>query len=304
MRLGFVSAILPEYSLDEVLRFAAAEGFACVEAMCWPPGKAERKYAGVTHVDITDFTQAKADEIRSRCAHHGVSLSALGFYPNPLDPDPAVAEPAVAHLRKLIAAAPLLGLDTVTSFVGRDWRRTVAENWPQFLETWRPLVKFAEEQGVRIAIENCPMLFTADEWPGGKNLFTTPAIWRQAFADLGSPAFGLNYDPSHFVLQGMDPLSPLEPFRDRLFHLHMKDVRLDPQALNDVGRFDFPARWHQPRIPGFGELDCGRFLAEVRRVGYDGPVCIEVEDETFGKTLEGRIAALRTARNILAPYFA
>jgi sugar phosphate isomerase/epimerase len=303
MQLGFVSAILPEYSLDEVLGFAAAEGFTCVEAMCWPPGKAERKYAGVTHVDVTDFTQAKADDIRSRCDRHGVSLSALGFYPNPLDPDPAVAEPAVAHLRKLIAATPLLGLDTVTSFVGRDWRRTVAENWPRFLDTWRPLVKLAEDHGVRIAIENCPMLFTADEWPGGKNLFTTPAIWRQAFADLGSSAFGLNYDPSHFVLQDMDPLSPLEPFRDRLFHLHMKDVRLDPRALNDVGRFDFPARWHQPRIPGFGELDCGRFLAEVRRVGYDGPVCIEVEDETFGKSLEGRIAALRTARNVLAPYF-
>lgn len=303
MQLGFVSAILPEYSLDEVLAFAAGEGFACVEAMCWPVGKAERKYAGVTHVDATDFTQATADDVLACCDRHGVSLSGLGYYPNPLDPDSAVAEPAIAHLRKLIAAAQLLGLQTVTTFAGRDWRKTVDENWPRFLEVWRPLVGLAEDHGVRIAIENCPMLFTADEWPGGKNLFTTPAIWRRAFADLGSAAIGLNYDPSHFVLQGMDPLSPLAPFRDRLFHLHMKDVQLDPRALDEVGRFDFPSRWHQPRIPGFGEIDCGRFLAEVRRVGYDGPVCIEVEDETFGKSLAGRIAAIRTARNVLAPYF-
>ncbi len=303
MQLGFVSAILPEYSLDELLRFAKVEGFACVEAMCWPVGKAERKYAGVTHVDVTDFTQAKADDVLACCDLHGVSLSGLGFYPNPLDPDPAVTEPAIAHLRKLIAAAPLLGLSTVNTFAGRDWRTTVDDNWPRFLEVWRPLVTLAEDHGVRIAIENCPMLFTADEWPGGKNLFTTPAIWRRAFTEIGSPALGLNYDPSHFVLQGMDPLSPLEPFRDRLFHLHMKDIRLDPRALDEVGRFDFPNLWHQPRIPGFGEIDCGRFFAEVRRVGYDGPVCIEVEDETFGKSLAGRIAAIRTARNVLAPFF-
>jgi sugar phosphate isomerase/epimerase len=303
MQLGFVSAILPEYSLDQLLAFAATEGFSCIEAMCWPIGKAERKYAGVTHVDVTDFTQAKADEVLALCDRHGVSLSGLGYYPNPLDPDPTVSGPAIDHLRKLIRAAPLLGLNTVTTFAGRDWRRTIDDNWPQFLAIWRPLVALAEEHGVRIGIENCPMLFTADEWPGGKNLFTTPAVWRRAFAEIGSPALGLNYDPSHFVIQGMDPLSPLDEFRDRLFHLHMKDVRLDARAISDVGRFDFPARWHQPRIPGFGEIDCGRFLAEVRRVGYDGPVCIEVEDESFGRSLEGRITALRTARNVLRPFF-
>lgn len=303
MQLGFVSAILPEYSLAELLRFAAAEGFACVEAMCWPVGKADRKYAGVTHVDVADFTPAKADELLALCDRHGVSLSGLGYYPNPLDPDLAVAGPAIAHLQQVIAAAPLLGLDTVNTFAGRDWRRSVDDNWPRFLEVWRPLLTLAEERGVRIAIENCPMLFTADEWPGGKNLFTTPAIWRRAFAEFASPALGLNYDPSHFVLQGMDPLAPLAEFRDRLFHLHMKDVRLDPAAIAEVGRFDLPNRWHQPRIPGFGEIDCGRFLAEVRRVGYDGPVCIEVEDETFGRSLEGRIEALRTARNQLRPFF-
>jgi sugar phosphate isomerase/epimerase len=304
MRLGFVSAILADLSLDDVLAFAAAERFATVELMCWPVGAAERKYAGVTHVDVATLTPGRADEIRGRCAAAGVSISGLGYYPNLLDPDPAVAEPAAAHFRRVVAAAPLLGVDTVNGFVGRDWRRTVDDNWPRFLEVWRPLVRLAEEHGVRIGIENCPMLFTADEWPGGKNLFTTPAVWRRAFADLDSPAFGLNYDPSHFVIQGMDPLGPLEEFKGKLFHLHAKDVKLDRAAIADVGRFDFPLRWHQPRIPGYGEIDWGAFMAEVTRVGYDGPVCIEVEDDTFGRSLAGRQRALRVARNALEGFFA
>ena len=302
MQLGFVSAILGDLTLDELLAFASAEGFACVEAMCWPPGAAERKYAGVTHVDVTALTQAGADDVRAACARHGVALSGLGFYPNPLDPDPAVSAAAVAHLGRMIAAAPLLGLDRVNAFVGRDWRLTVDDNWPRFLAAWRPLVKLAEDHGVRIGIENCPMLFTQDEWPGGKNLMTTPAVWRRAFADIDSPAFGLNYDPSHFVLQGMDPLAPLEEFRDRIFHVHAKDVRIDARAVADVGRFDFPKRWHQPRIPGFGDIDWGRFVGELMRVGYDGPVCIEVEDDTFGTTRAGRMRALKVARDVLRPY--
>jgi sugar phosphate isomerase/epimerase len=203
----------------------------------------------------------------------------------------------------LITAAPLLGLRSVNAFVGRDWLKTVDDNWPRFLATWRPLVKFAEEHGVRIGIENCPMLFTKDEWPGGKNLLTTPAIWRRAFADIDSSCFGLNYDPSHFVIQGMDPLASLDEFRGKLFHVHAKDVRLDARAIAEVGRFDFPNRWHQPRIPGFGEIDWGCFIGELMRVGYDGPVCIEVEDDTFGKSLEGRKRALRVARNVLQPFF-
>ena len=302
MKLGFVSAILAELSLDEVLDFAAAAGFACVELMCWPTGAAERKYAGVTHVTVDGLTKARADEIRSACDRRGVAISGLGYYPNMLDPDPRVAEAAIAHFRKLVVAAPLLGLTTVNGFAGRDWTKSVDENWPRFLEVWKPIVRLAEEHGVRIGIENCPMLFTRDEWPGGKNLFIAPAIWRRAFADIGSPALGLNYDPSHFVLQDMDPLSPLAEFKDRLFHIHAKDVRIDRSALDEVGRFDYPARWHEPRIPGYGEIDWAKFMGEVQRVGYDGPVCIEVEDETFGTSLEGRQRALRVARNVLAPY--
>ncbi len=303
MKLGFVSAILPELSLDEVLAFAAAEGFSCVEVMCWPTGKAERKYAGVTHVDVCDFTAARANEVNATAARHGVEISALGYYPNALDPSPEVSGVAVAHLEKVIRAAAMLGLKTVTTFIGRDWKRSVDDNWPRLLEIWRPLVALAEKEGVRIGIENCPMLFTNDEWPGGKNIAVSPVIWRRLFADLG-PALGLNFDPSHLVLQHMDAIAPLREFAPRFWHVHAKDVKINAAARDEHGVFAPPLLWHQPRIPGYGELDWCQFMGALRATGYDGPVCIEVEDDTFGKTLEGRKAALRTARNILAPHFA
>ena len=303
MKLGFVTAILPELSFDNVLNFARHEGFSTVEVMCWPVGKAERKYAGVTHIDVTSLTKTKAQEILGHSQDQGVSISALGYYPNMLDPDAEVSRTGVAHFKKVIAAAPKLGVNLVTGFVGRDWTKTVDENWPRFLKIWQPIIKYAEDHGVKIGIENCPMSFTRDEWPAGKNLMTTPAIWRRAFHDIDSPNFGLNYDPSHFILQDMDPLSPLAEFKSKLFHVHAKDVKINRAALNEVGRFDYPLQWHQPRIPGYGDINWAAFMAELMRIGYTGPLCIEVEDDTFGKTLEGRMQAIKVARNILAPFF-
>ena len=303
MKLGFVSAILPELSLDQVLAFARAHGFECVELMCWPVGKAERKYAGVTHVDVGGLTQTQAEGVNALAAKHEVSISGLGYYPNPLDPNPEVAQVAVNHLKKVIAAAGKLGLKNLNTFVGRDWTKSVDENWPRFLKTWKPLIAFAEDHGIKIGIENCPMLFTRDEWPGGKNLATSPVIWRRMFSDIPSKNFGLNYDPSHFALQFMDPVSPLREFKGKLFHLHAKDVKIHQNRLNEVGAFAEPLHWHQPRIPGYGEIDWARFLGALMEVGYNGPVCIEVEDDTFGKSLAGRQRALRVAGNVLRPFF-
>ena len=303
MKLGFVSAILPDLTLEQVLAFARDEGYARVEAMCWPAGKAERRFAGVTHIDVNGFTQGQADEVKGLCSRYGVGLSGLGYYPNPLDPDPEVSRKATGHLRQVILAAGKLGLRNVNTFVGRDWTKTVDENWPRFLKVWRPLIAFAEEHGVRIGIENCPMLFTGDEWPGGKNLATTPVIWRRMFSDIPSNSFGLNYDPSHFVLQRMDPLGPLREFKEKLFHLHAKDMTVDPDRLNQAGIFAYPKEWHTPRIPGLGEIDWGRFMGTLYEVGYGGAVCVEVEDDSFGQTLGGRKLAVKVAGNVLRPYF-
>jgi len=301
MKLGFVSAILPELGLEQVFEFAASVGYKCVEVMCWPPGKAERKYAGVTHIDVTELNNDNISKIKELCCRYNVQISGLGYYPNALDPSPEVSEKAVNHIKNVILGAEKLGLNQVNTFIGRDWKKSVEENWQRFLDTWRPLVKFAEDHGVRIGIENCPMLFTYDEWPGGKNLAHSPAIWRRMFNDIPSPNFGLNYDPSHLVWQHMDWIKPVREFKDRIFHIHAKDVLLKRDALNDVGILATPLQYHLPRIPGYGEIDWAKFVAVLREVGYQGPVCVEVEDDTFGKTLEGRKLALKVAYNVLSP---
>src|SRR5262245_40745145 len=302
MQLGFVSAILPDLPLDELAHFAAAAGYDCVELMCWPAGKAERRYAGVTHVDVTDFTRADADRIREVMAASGVEISALGSYPNPLSPDAEESGACRRHLENVIAAAATLGVHRMNTFVGRDWTRSVDANWPRFLEVWRPLVRFAEERGVKIGIENCPMFFTRDEWPGGKNLATSPAIWRRMFEEIPSPAFGLNYDPSHMVWQQMDYLKPLREFSSRLFHIHAKDVRLDRDRLDQVGILAHPNEYHTPKLPGLGEVDWGRFFSALTDAGYQGPVCVEVEDRAYEKTIESRKAALRQSQAYLRQY--
>ena len=302
MKLGFVSAILPDLSLPEVAKFAAATGYTCVELMCWPVSKAERRYAGVTHVDVTDFTSAKADDVRRTMADARVEISALGYYPNALTPDQEEAKRAVEHLRKVIQAAAQLGLSTVNTFIGRDWTKSVDDNWPRLLDTWKPLVKFAEGHGIRIAIENCPMLFGRDEWPGGKNLANSPKIWRRLFSDIGSDSLGLNYDPSHMVWQQMDYLRPMREFKDRLFHVHAKDVRMDPERLNDVGILAHPNEYHVPKLPGMGDVDWGRFFSVLSDVGYQGPVCVEVEDRAYEGSLDARKASLRQSHTFLRNY--
>lgn len=299
MQLGFVSAILPECSLEEVVRIAADLGYDCVELMCWPVSKAERRYAGVTHVDATQLTSGDVDRIQTLFAHAKVSISGLGYYPNPLTTDSAEAERAVAHLRKVIEAAAKLGVPRVNSFVGRDWTKSVDDNWPRFLEVWKPLVALAEEQGVRVGIENCPMLFTKDEWPGGKNLAISPAIWRRMFADIPSSHFGLNFDPSHCIWQQMSYVRPLREFAARLVHVHAKDVRLDRERLDDVGILAHPHLYHTPKLPGLGDVNWGQFFSTLTDVGYQGPVCVEVEDRAYEGSRETRIASLQQSLTYL-----
>jgi len=292
MQLGFVSAILGDLPLDEVVRFAADNGFDAVEVMCWPKGRAERRYAGVTHIDVTGLGEEEAAEINQLVNDAGVVLSGLGYYPNPLAPDQEAAQIYIEHIKDVIRAASLLGVGVVNTFIGRDWTKSVDDNWPRFKEVWPPLIGFAEDHGVRVGIENCPMAFTEDEWPGGKNLARSPAVWRRMFAEIPSESFGLNYDPSHMIWQQMNYVKPLREFADRLFHIHAKDVRVDRHRLDDVGIMATPLEFHTPKLPGLGEVDWGEFFSVLTDVGYGGPVCIEVEDRAYEGSLESRKGAL------------
>jgi sugar phosphate isomerase/epimerase len=299
MQLGFVSAILPDLSLEQVLRFAADEQYDCVEVMCWPVGKATRRYAGVTHIDVADLTQAKADEINALCEKLDVGISGLGYYPNILSGDTEEAHVAIEHLQRVIAAAPLLGLKNVNTFIGADHRAPLEQNLQRFKQVWPELVKRAEDYDVYLGIENCPMLFSADEWPSGKNLAYSPRTWRRMFEAIPSDHLGLNYDPSHLVWQMMDYVRPIYEFRHKLFHAHAKDMKVERDKLDDEGILALG--WSMPKIPGLGEVNWNRFISALTDVGYRGAVCVEVEDRAFERDLESRKQSLRISRNVLRP---
>ena len=302
MQLGFVSAIVPELSLQQVIELAESIGYQTVELMCWPPSKADRRYAGVTHLNVLELDDAQASNIQKMLVEHRVSISGLGYYPNCLSSNHEEAERSCEHLKQVIAAAPRLGLHQVNTFIGRDHTKSVLDNWPRMLKTWRPIVDLAEKHAVRIGIENCPMIFTADEWPGGKNIASSPAIWRKLFADLGSPNLGLNYDPSHLVFQHMDYLKPIREFIDRIFHVHAKDVRLDQHLVDEHGIFAHPNLYHFPKLPGLGDVHWGRFFSVLSDAGYRGPVCVEVEDRAYEGSLEDRQAALVQSHRYLSQF--
>jgi sugar phosphate isomerase/epimerase len=300
MQLGFVSAIFAELPLEKVFAFAGAEGYQCVEVMCWPGSGPDRKFGGVCHIDVEGFTKAQADDIGALCAKYGVSISALGYYSNPLAADTAEAERAQVHLRKVIDAAPLLGLSIVNSFVGAHTKLPLDENMQRFTDVWPDLVRYAEDKGVTIGIENCPMLFPKF-WPFGMNLARTPAIWRRMFEVIPSRNFGLNYDPSHLVMQLIDPIAPIREFGERIVHTHAKDMRIDRDRLQDVGSLELPLTRATAKLPGLGDVNWGQWVGALADAHYNGAVCVEVEDEAYTETLEGRERSLRISRNVLQP---
>jgi sugar phosphate isomerase/epimerase len=255
LKLGFVSAILGDLSLDEVITFASENGFSCVELMCWPVGKADRRYAGVTHIDVASLNDEEITRIRKILKEKRVSISGLGYYPNPLHPDKEKSDFYINHILKVIDAAAKLDIGVVNTFIGADSSKHDDENFEKFKEIWPPIIKYAEEKKVRIGIENCPMFFTRDEWPSGNNLAHSPALWRRIFETIPSKNFGLNYDPSHLLWQMMDYVRPIYELRDRIFHVHLKDARIRRDQLDDVGILTTPLQLHIPKIPGLGEIE-------------------------------------------------
>jgi sugar phosphate isomerase/epimerase len=292
MQLGFVTAILSELPLSEVMGLAAEIGYDCVEVMCWPPSRAERRYAGVTHIDVTQLDDAAIRNINDLRQRTGVAISGLGYYPNCLSADADEAKTATEHLKRVMQAAPALGIQHVNTFIGRDHRLSVDDNWPRLLDTWGPLMELADSLNLKIGIENCPMLFSRDEWPGGKNIATCPEIWTRLFKDLGSPNLGLNFDPSHLVWQLVDYLAAIRNFGDRIWHTHAKDATLDRYRLDQVGLLALPPAYHTPKLPGLGEVNWGAFMATLMDVGFRGAVCVEVEDRAYEGSLEDRKSSL------------
>lgn len=286
MQLGLVSAILDQSDFYEMIDIVAENGLDCVEVACWPAGKAERRYAGVSHIDTENLTKEQAEGYKAYAAEKKVAISALAYYPNPLDENLEKRQRVIDHIYSVIDAAKLMEINLVTTFIGRMPTKTISENLKEVEKVWKPILAYAEKQKVKIAIENCPMLFTEDEWPGGQNLMTTPALFRKIFDLLDSDYLGLNYDPSHFVWQQMDYLAPIYEFKDKLFHVHYKDIKVYRNKLQKVGVMATPLEYMSPKLPGLGDVDWGKYVSALTDVGYSGYTCIEVEDRAYESDYE------------------
>ncbi len=302
MKLGFLTAALPDNTLEEAARWGADSGFQAIEIACWPYEKAARRYAGVTHIDVVNLTASKAHEIRNMLAGYGLTISSLAYYPNPLHPDADHRETVINHLKRVIAAAAMLEVPVVGTFTGKDKNKTVPQNLEDFARIWPPIVQYAKEQGVKIAIENCPMIFSYDEWPGGNNLASTPAIWRKMWEIIPDDNFGLNLDPSHLILQMIDYSRVIHEFGSKIFHVHAKDLHIDAEGLYNNGVLSQGMGWQVPRLPGLGDMDWAKFFAALTAVRYDGVVSIEHEDRVFEGDEELVKRGFYLARDILKPY--
>ena len=304
MKFGLLTAILDGWSFEEVVDIASEMGFKCLEVACWPAGKAERRYAGVSHIDAERVCEddAYAKYVLDLVASKGLEISSLAFYPNVLDANAEKANAAIEHLKALIKASAKLGVNMVTTFIGRDQYKTVEENIELFKAVWPDLIALAEENGVKVAIENCPMLFGADQWPGGQNLMCTPAIYRKLFEIIPSPNFGLNFDPSHYVWQGLDYLKTVYDFSDRIFHIHFKDIKLYPEKLAECGVLAYPLDYMSPKIPGLGDVNWGAFVSALNDIRFNGCAVIEVEDKAFESCREDILNSIRLSKRYLDNY--
>jgi sugar phosphate isomerase/epimerase len=302
MKLGLMTAAFPNLSLAQVAEWAAGNGYQMLEIACWPAGKAERRYAGVTHIDVNDFSPAQARAVLDLLERHGLQISSLAYYPNPLHPDLAHRKLVIDHLQKVMVAAAWLRVPIVGTFVGRDPHQTAEANFGEFEKVWPPLVKFASDHGLQIAIENCPMLFSNDEWPGGLNLAASPAHWRQMWEIIPDANFGLNLDPSHLVWQMIDYTRVVYEFGSRILHVHAKDMRVDREQLYQRGVLSLGMGWQVPRLPGLGEVRWDQFISALYAVGYDYVVSVEHEDRAFEKTEDLVKRGFLIARDALQPY--
>jgi sugar phosphate isomerase/epimerase len=302
MKLGFFTAALPGSTLEQAAKWGAESGFQAIEIACWPYEKATRRYAGVSHIDVNNLDRAKAKDIRSMLDDCSLTISSLGYYPNPLHPDAEHRETVIGHLKKVIEGAALLEVPIVGTFIGKDKNKTVPQNLEDYAKIWPPIVQFAKDHGVKIAIENCPMLFSYDEWPGGDNLASTPAIWRKMWEIIPDDNFGLNLDPSHLILQMIDYERVIREFSSRIFHVHAKDLHIDREGLYNNGVLSLGMGWQVPRLPGLGDMDWGKFFAALTAARYDYVVSIEHEDRVFEGDEELVKRGFYLSRDVLKPY--
>ncbi len=302
MKLGLLTAPFADAGLTEVADWSASAGFEALEIACWPAaGSEKRRYAGTAHIAVEDITAARGSEVIGMLADKGITVSGLGYYPNPLHPEAAHRDCVIGHLKKVITAAGLMKLGVVNTFIGGDRTLSVDQNWARAMAIFPPIVAHARDLGVTLAFENCPMIFSQDEWPGGHNIAYSPKIWRRIFEAWGDDV-GMNYDPSHLVWQMIDQARFIREFGPRILHVHAKDLMIDRDGLYENGILSLGMGWQVPRMPGLGDVNWAEFFASLYRAGYDGPIIVEHEDRNFEGSDEAVKRGFLLARDVLRPF--
>lgn len=302
MKLGILTAPFADTSLTDVADWASSVGFEALEIACWPKSTGpSRRYAGTTHIDAASTSATQAKEIVAALAEKGITVSGLGYYPNPLHPDADHRKTVIDHLKKVIVTASHAGVGLVNTFCGGDASKTVDQNWQDALKVWPEIVAFARDHGVKLAFENCPMIFSHDEWPGGHNIAYSPHVWRRILEAWGGDV-GMNFDPSHLVWQMIDQARFIREFGPHIMHAHAKDLMIDRDGLYEFGILSAGMGWQVPRMPGLGEVDWSVIFSGLYRAGYDGPIIIEHEDRRFEGSDEKVKRGFLLARDVLRPF--
>ena len=301
MKLGVVSSIFKNYDFDKMIDVVASLGLTCIEASAWPKIKTSRRYAGVQHIDpekvIKDSKYRK--HIIEYSKMKNVEIASLGYHANILDGNIKNRNNNITHLKKCIVAAYHLNVKMVTCFIGRDQNKNIEENIEIVKKVWPSILNVAKKYDIRLAIENCPMLFTKNEWPGGQNIMSNPELWNQIFKMLDSEYLGLNYDPSHFVWQMLDYIKPIKEFKNKIWQLHIKDVKLHKEKLERCSILSYPLNFMTPKLPGLGDIDWDLFIKEIKKIKYDSYAILEIEDKDFENNDKQIITAIKKSKKFI-----
>jgi sugar phosphate isomerase/epimerase len=285
MKIGFLTACLPGVGLEDLLRWASPSGFRMIELAAWPV-RSTRDFQA-RQLDVAKLTRDTAGRVKDLLAAHGMGISALAYYDNNLDPNPRKRKYYLDHLRRVIRAAELLGVNLVGTFVGGRPDRLPPDIMKEIGKVFRGLADFAGDHGVRLMIENCPM----ENWqrfglPG--NYAYSPELWEALFQEVPTENFGLNFDPSHLSWLGIDYIRAAREFPPRIFHVHAKDTELLPEGLYrhgvlaaQVHPIPWQSGWWRYRIPGMGMIDWRKLILTLQEVGYDFVLSIEHEDPVW-----------------------
>jgi sugar phosphate isomerase/epimerase len=310
MKLGFLTALFQDKSLDEVLEIIRPLGLETIEFPCG-------NYPGSPHLDVDDLLKSKNSrtELMDKLKREGLEISALSCHGNVLHPDSSQQKKFEEVQNKTIQLAEKLKVKTVNDFSGCPGTddKATRPSWitcpwpPDFIEAldwqwekkvipyWTKKAKYAADHGVRIAFEAHPGFVVY-------NTETLLRIRKECGNNLGA-----NFDPSHFFWQGMEPIDCIRALGGKaIFHVHAKDSKVYEQNARINGVLDnkhygdeINRSWIF-RTCGYGHgYDWWNdFVSTLRMIGYDGPISIEHEDSLMSP-VEGLTKAVDFLQKVL-----